>query len=147
MIDCGLDRDRVVTGHWRDRDNRGDIIGQQFAAVAFVADVDHLEDANLPEELKSRIINGYNQRRSGPITFILDPGWYSGTANGTGTTHSSWNAYDAHIPLLWMGWGIKKGSTNRQVNMSDITPTLAGLLHIQMPNGCIGRPVEEVYKK
>src|SRR5215211_1256900 len=106
--------------------------------VAFVADVDHLEDANLPEELKSRIINGYNQRRSGPITFILDPGWYSGTANGTGTTHSSWNAYDAHIPLLWMGWGIKKGSTNRQVNMSDITPTLAGLLHIQMPNGCIG---------
>jgi hypothetical protein len=28
--------------------------------------------------------------------------------------------------------------------MTDITPTLAALLHIQMPNGCVGKVIEEV---
>ena len=117
-------------------------------SISFVADMQNLDEANLPEELKSRVINGYNYKRSGPIFIILEPNWYSGSSvNGTGTSHGAWNAYDAHIPLLWMGWGIKQGSSNRQVTMSDIAPTLAGLLHIQMPNGNIGKVIEEVYKK
>jgi predicted AlkP superfamily pyrophosphatase or phosphodiesterase len=115
--------------------------------IAFVADVNNIEEAALPEELKNRVINGYNSKRSGPIVFILEPGWYSGAPNATGTTHGSWNAYDAHIPLLWMGWGIKHGTTTRQTHMTDIAATLAGLLRIQMPNGCIGKTIEEVFKK
>jgi predicted AlkP superfamily pyrophosphatase or phosphodiesterase len=115
--------------------------------IAFVADVENLESAHLPGELKTRIINGYHLKRSGPIFIILESGWYGGASNSTGTTHGSWNPYDAHIPLLWMGWGIKQGATNRPVNMTDIAPTLAGLLHIQMPNGSIGKPIEEVFKR
>jgi hypothetical protein len=45
-----------------------------------------------------------------------------------------------------MGWGIKNGSSSRAVNMTDISPTLAALLHIQEPNGSIGKPVTEVLK-
>lgn len=115
--------------------------------IAFAADVRDLDEAALSEDLKSRIVNGYNSKRSGPITFLLEPGWYGGAANSTGTTHGTWNNYDAHIPLLWMGWGIKHGATNRRTNMTDIAATLASLLHIQMPNGCIGEPIEEVLKK
>lgn len=114
--------------------------------VAFVADVHNIEEATVPQILKNRIINGYNSNRSGPVTIILEPGWYSGSPNATGTTHGSWNSYDAHIPLVWMGWGIKNGSTNRPVNMTDIAPTLAALLHIQEPNGSIGKPITEVFK-
>jgi predicted AlkP superfamily pyrophosphatase or phosphodiesterase len=116
--------------------------------VAFAADINNIEEAHLPEELKKRIINGYNQKRSGVISFVLEPGWYSGSAaTGTGTTHGSWNAYDARIPLLWMGWGIKHGSSNRHIEMTDIAATLAALLHIQEPNGSIGKPIEELIKK
>lgn len=115
--------------------------------VAFVADVNEADEAAVPQELKERIINGYNFDRSGPITIVLQPGWYSGSADATGTTHGSWNAYDAHIPLVWMGWGIKKGATNRQTNMTDIAATVAALLHVQMPNGCIGKPITEVLKQ
>ena len=115
--------------------------------ILFVADINHLDEAALPGDLKTRIIKGYNSKRSGPITFGLEPGWYGGAVNGTGTTHGTWNNYDAHIPLLWMGWGIKQGSTSRRINMSDISATLASLLHIQMPSGCIGEPIEEVLKK
>jgi hypothetical protein len=46
-----------------------------------------------------------------------------------------------------MGWGINHGSTDRRINMTDISATLASLLHIQMPNGCIGEPIKEVLKK
>lgn len=115
--------------------------------VSFVADLEKLEEAHLPAELKERVINGYNAKRSGVITFILEPGWYSGTsAAGTGTSHGSWNAYDAHIPLLWMGWGIQPGRVVAPVQMTDIAPTLATLLRIQQPNGCIGKPIKEVIR-
>lgn len=115
--------------------------------VTFVADVNNIDEAALPENLKTRVIKGYNNKRSGPITFMLEPGWYGGAPNATGTTHGTWNNYDSHIPLLWMGWGIKHGTTNRKTNMTDIAATLASLLHVQMPNGCIGEPIEEVLKK
>ena len=58
---------------------------------------------------------------------IPDPGWFAGYEGGTGTTHGNWNPYDTHIPLIFMGWGIKHGTSNRTINMSDISPTLAAL--------------------
>jgi predicted AlkP superfamily pyrophosphatase or phosphodiesterase len=115
--------------------------------IAFVADVNNIEEAALPGDLKTRIINGYNASRSGPIVFLLEAGWYGGGPNTTGSTHGTWNNEDAHIPLLWMGWGINHGSISRRTNMTDISATLASLLHIQMPNGCIGEPVQEALKK
>jgi len=111
--------------------------------IAWVAD---LENGNLdmvPEPVKTMMVNGYNRERSGPIMFVPKPGWYNGYAP-TGTTHGTWNPYDTHIPLLWFGWGIKKGQTNKRVYMTDIAATLAALLHIQMPNGCVGTPVVEL---
>jgi phosphopentomutase len=57
-----------------------------------------------------------------------------------------WNPYDAHIPLLWYGWGIKAGKTNRETYMTDIAPTVAALLNIQMPSGSIGKVITEVMK-
>ena len=90
-------------------------------------------------------VNGFNVKRGGDIQFVLKPGLFIG--GKTGTTHGSFNPYDAHIPLLWMGWGINKGSLNREVHMTDIAPTLAALLHIQMPNGAIGSVISEVINK
>ncbi|MDR0544018.1 MAG: alkaline phosphatase family protein, partial [Odoribacteraceae bacterium] len=61
-------------------------------------------------------------------------------------THGTWNPYDSHIPLLWMGWGIRHGHSNEEVYMTDIAPTVAALLRVQMPNGCIGKPIADVLK-
>ena len=92
------------------------------------------------------VMNGYYARRSGPIQLILNAGWFEANKK-TGTTHGTWNPYDTHIPLLFMGWGIHPGHTNQQVYMTDIAPTLAALLHIQMPNGCVGKPILDVLRK
>jgi hypothetical protein len=63
-----------------------------------------------------------------------------------GTTHGSMYPYDSHIPLLWMGWGIRNGISNKKVYMSDIAGTVAALLKIQMPSGNVGNVIEEVLK-
>ena len=112
--------------------------------VAYVIDMEKVQEASVPDVLRSRIIKGYNAERSGAIQIILKPAWQSGYATGTG--HAAWNPYDAHIPLVWMGWGIQQGKTNKPTHMTDIAATLAALLHIQMPNGCIGQPIDEVLK-
>ncbi len=92
--------------------------------------------------IKEMVANGYYPGRSGDIQAIPLSGWYS---PGTSTvSHSVWNPYDAHIPLLWYGWGIKKGKTNRETSMADIAPTVASLLKIQMPSGNIGKPIGEI---
>lgn len=91
------------------------------------------------------LTNGYNQKLSGDIQFVFKPQWFDWFTH-TGTTHGAWNPYDAHIPLLWFGWGIKPGRLNREVYMTDIAPTLAAKLHIQMPNASIGKVIEEVVK-
>lgn len=31
------------------------------------------------------------------------------------------------------------------MHMTDIAATVAALLRIQMPSGCVGRPIEEVF--
>ena len=80
--------------------------------------------------------------RSGEITFVPEPGWFDGSRKGT--THGTWNPQDTHIPLLFMGWGIRHGALNRTVHMTDIAPTLAAMLHIQMPDACVGQPIVEV---
>jgi len=90
-------------------------------------------------------VNGYNADRSGAIQIILKPGWFS-EHGATGTTHGTWNPYDTHIPLVFMGWGIPHGHTNASTHMTDIAPTVAALLHIQTPNGAIGLPILEIVK-
>jgi len=119
--------------------------------VQFAVDMNKIEESSIPEPLKSRIINGYNAKNSGEIQIILNPAWFTGHGSGdggpTGTTHGTWNPYDNHIPLVFMGWGIQHGSTVREVHMTDIAPTISALLHIQAPNGCIGVPIPEVLKK
>lgn len=104
------------------------------------------QTANIPDELRSRILKGYNPDRSGVVQIILKPGWLSGSSP-TGTSHGTWNPYDAHIPMVFMGWGIQHGSLTRPTGMTDISATLAALLHIQAPSGCIGIPVSEALKK
>ncbi len=113
--------------------------------VAYVIDMDG-GDQNIfiPSNIREKVINGYNRKRSGVIQIIAEPQWYSGTPRNTGTTHGVWSAYDSHIPLIFMGWGIKPGVSNKQVNIVDIAPTLASLLHVMEPNGTIGKPIVEV---
>lgn len=95
----------------------------------------------LPKVIREMYANGFHPSRSGDVSFIPKPGYFIG--GSTGTTHGSPFQYDTHIPLLWYGWGIKKGSSNKMVYMTDIAPTVAALLRIQAPNGNVGNVLDD----
>ncbi|MAJ97931.1 MAG: alkaline phosphatase family protein [Flavobacteriales bacterium TMED288] len=82
------------------------------------------------------IQQGYNQKRSGDILLILEPGWIE--YEKLGTTHGSGYSYDQHVPLIWYGWDIKPGTTSDQISISDVAPTLSNILEISFPNGTSG---------
>ena len=111
--------------------------------VSYVMDMEDVSKVAVPEPIRSMAINGYNYARSGCLQIVFNPGWFE-SDHFAGTTHGNWNPYDAHIPLIWYGWHVPKGETNDVVNMTDISPTLAALLHIQMPDGCIGKPIRKL---
>jgi len=116
---------------------------QQFA---YVVDFEHVREATVPSVIREKIINGYNRFRSGDIQLIVQPGYYEvwDDVIGSGTTHGLWNPYDAHLPFLLMGWHVEKGTTQAKVNITDIAATICALIHVQMPNGCIGTAVTKV---
>lgn len=113
--------------------------------IARAVALDKLATTTLNAKQKNMLTNGYYPRRSGDIQVILQPQYIDGFINA-GTTHGSWNPYDSHIPLVWYGWGVKQGKTNREVYMTDIAPTISAMLHIQMPDGSIGHVIEEIMK-
>ena len=115
-------------------------------SVLYAVDVMEVSESTIPEPIKQRIINGINWQRSGDIQLVSKDGMLPTYAK-TGTTHSVWNSYDSHIPLVFMGWGIQHGESNKPYNMTDIAPTISSLLKIQFPSGSIGDPITEVIGK
>lgn len=141
-----FDNDKIESSHVNYDSLKAAVVNflNKQPGIQFAVDIDHIGDASIPQPIKSMIVNGYDKKRCGPVMIIPEPGWFEGSVRGT--THGNWNTYDTHIPLLFLGWGIKHGDTNRETYMTDIAPTVAALLHIQMPNGAVGKVIMEVKK-
>ena len=112
-------------------------------SIAYAVDFNHVAMQTIPNEIRDRIVRGYNPKRSGDIQIILQPGWYAQADDGyeAGTNHGVWCPYDSHIPLIFYGWNVPEGHSEREVHITDIAPTVCSMLHVQMPDGCIGQPV------
>jgi predicted AlkP superfamily pyrophosphatase or phosphodiesterase len=133
---AGLERDAVV-------DFLLPLI-KKTEGIANAFDITELNETTLPEVQKKMMSNGYYHNRCGEIQLVLLPGWIDG--GSIGTTHGLWNPYDTHIPLVWFGWNVKPGKLNRETYMTDIAPTVAAMLQVQMPSGNVGHVITEVMK-
>jgi predicted AlkP superfamily pyrophosphatase or phosphodiesterase len=58
------------------------------------------------------------------------------------TTHGSPYLYDRHVPLIFVGRGIKPGFNDARVRSVDVAPTLARLAGIPTPEDLDGRPLD-----
>jgi arylsulfatase A-like enzyme len=88
-----------------------------------------------------RVMNGFYASRSPDLYVLLEPYWLYGSK---GTTHSTTFSYDAHVPVIFMGSGIKTGRFNQPIAVNDIAPTLATYLNIETPSGSVGRCLAEI---
>lgn len=114
----------------------------QRPEVAYAFDLTNISNANMPTRIKEMAMNGYNRRRGGDVQIVLNTSWYEYAGKTKGNTHGTWTTDDTHIPLIFYGWNIKPGETTVEYHTTDIAVTIAELLHIQMPNGSIGTPVQ-----
>lgn len=111
-----------------------------------VVNFHNMANTVIPPFYKTLVENVYNPKRSGDFMVLLEPGWFH-SGSKKGTTHGTMWQYDRHVPLLWYGWGIPVGETTEQTYIADIAPTLAALLKIQEPSGCVGHPIQPILKK
>lgn len=138
-----LDRSLIAKKSWNKTEIEN-VVADHFLGFKGVSDVltaTALRNNEFTTGARHLVQNGWNTRMSGDVCVILSPGWFADMGRKTGTTHGAPWSYDTHVPLLWYGWKVTKGSTDVAYDISDIAPTLAMMLNIQFPNGCTGKPI------
>lgn len=88
--------------------------------------------------------NGFNQKASGDLIYILKPGYIE--YGMTGTTHGSPFAYDTHVPAIFYGSGVLKGESFEYHSITDIAPTVTSIARLPLPDACTGNPITEAIK-
>lgn len=90
--------------------------------------------------------NGYNQKHSGDVLYVSKPNFIPKGYEKGGTSHGTGYNYDTHVPVIFYGNGIQKGSTAKRYEITDIAPTMAHLLSITFGNFNSGIIIEEAIK-
>jgi predicted AlkP superfamily pyrophosphatase or phosphodiesterase len=91
-----------------------------------------------------RVKNGYYPGRGADVVVIQEPYWLFGAK---GTSHGTPFDYDTHVPVIFMGPGIKAGKYYGTIAVNDIAPTLATLMEVEIPSGNVGRVLAEMFNK
>lgn len=107
--------------------------------IARVYTRSQMMSGNYTKGVAAAIQNGFNQKRSGDVIFVMQPAVIS--YPHTGSTHGTDYSYDTHVPLLFYGKGIEKGETTQRSEVIDIAPTVSALLGIAYPNATTGHPL------
>jgi len=93
------------------------------------------------------IFKGYDPKQSGDLVILEGPGYLESYGMGTGTTHGTPNSYDTNVPLLFYGWHVPQGESNKKEFITEIAPTLSKMLKITTPNGTESQVLEELFVK
>src|SRR5262249_39617781 len=86
---------------------------------------------------------GFFGPRSSDIVVIQEPYYLFEAA---GTSHGTPYDYDNHVPIIFLGRGVKAGTYSRSVAVNDIAPTLATMLGVETPSGSIGNVLTEIFE-
>ena len=140
-----LNQDLIASRHL----NPADV--ERVAADAMQS-VPHIARVYTRSELQSGSVTGdpigrsftvnFFAQRSGDLFVLTEPYWMF---SATGSTHGTPYWYDAHVPLIFMGPGIKPGSYREHVAINDVAPTLSDLLGVETPSGSSGRILTEIF--
>ena len=118
---------------------------REEAHVQRVYTWDQLADGRAGSDpIDLRVRNSFNAERGPDIYLVLDPYWLP--EPGKGTTHGTPYSYDAHVPVMFLGPGVKAGFHHGKAAPNDIAPTLATMLEVERPSGALGRVLEEMLR-
>jgi len=105
---------------------------------------EEIRTGRVSDDIVSKAITyGFEPRRDGDLIVIQDPYFLYGA---TGTTHGTPFDYDSHVPVIFMGAGIKPGHYYQKIAVNDIAPTLAAIAGVETPSGSVGRVLQEMWQ-
>ena len=114
----------------------------QDAAIAALLRTQLVEKVYTPDDLTGTTAtsdpflplfrNAYYAPRSPQINVLLKRYVYLSAAVG-GTGHGTAYDYDRHVPIVFMGPGVKPGKYKAACGPEDIAPTLASMLGLDFP--------------
>ncbi|MBZ5727964.1 MAG: alkaline phosphatase family protein [Acidobacteriia bacterium] len=84
----------------------------------------------------------FNMRRSPDVSYLPEPFWI---VTSDATTHGTTFGYDTHVPVIFLGPGIRAGRYYGSIAVNDIAPTLAAILEVEPPSGSVGRVLTEMW--
>ncbi len=90
--------------------------------------------------------NAFYAPRSPHLNVLLKKYVYLSSLPG-GTGHGTAYDYDRHVPIVFMGAGIKAGTYNEACGPEDIAPTLALMLGFEFPREQDSRLLTEMLKQ
>ncbi|MCA9271297.1 MAG: hypothetical protein KDA41_22595, partial [Planctomycetales bacterium] len=146
-----LTRDRNVLPEAKLADARR-AVSKELRKNAAVAAAFTAEDLAAPstadDPLRRQIRLSYYPERSGDVLFALQPYHTQfrtiDKPNGPwdATTHGSPWEYDTHVPLVFVGAGIRAGRHAAPASPAQVAPTLARLLGVDAPKESQEPPLE-----
>jgi predicted AlkP superfamily pyrophosphatase or phosphodiesterase len=85
----------------------------------------------------------HHPQRAGDVYVFQRPFWFLFDRGPVAAMHGSpWN-YDNHVPLIFAGPGVRKGTITRLVHPIDVAPTLSAILRIPAPAASQGSVLPE----
>lgn len=112
---------RRAAAHW--------LAAQPPVAVAIARD--DLE-AQGRSGLTQALRRGYYPERSGDVLFMVRA-FQVLTEESSGTNHGTPYAYDALVPVIFAGKGVKPGVYRQEIDPIDVAPTVAALMEMPPP--------------
>lgn len=131
-----------------------DIEEVQNVAAAAVRDLPHIYRVYTRSDLRrggsigdfvdNRVRAGFHYERASDLFVVSQPYWLF---EASGTSHGTPYNYDSHVPLIFMGPGVKAGRYNNRVAVNDIASTFATMLDVELPTGAAGRVLTEILEQ
>jgi predicted AlkP superfamily pyrophosphatase or phosphodiesterase len=136
---------KLIQEHKLDRSEVEKVAAEAAAQVPHIARVytrSQLLTGNVQQDPISRAVSvGFYGPRAGDLVILQEPYYLF---DATGTSHGTPYDYDTHVPVIFLGPGIKSGAYRERIAVNDIAPTLAQILGVARPSGAAGRVLQEI---
>ncbi|MGV3624896.1 MAG: alkaline phosphatase family protein [Archangium sp.] len=100
------------------------------------------DDLNGVRDLQREFLHAYHSDRSGDVLMVMKP-FRVLEFEKAGTSHGAPWSYDADVPVIFYGKGVKSGQYGNDAHPIDIAPTLAALMELSPPASSEGRVLFE----
>jgi arylsulfatase A-like enzyme len=111
--------------------------------VAVAVSRDDLQGRSHAQGLTRSLELGFHPDRSGDVLMVLKP-FHVLESEARGTSHGTPYSYDAEVPLLMWGRGVKPGIFPISARAVDVAPTVAALMELGAPASCEGHALSDI---